>query len=118
MALARTDDVITLTIADEGTLSDAGDISRFINASITLVTAWTSAAITFQGCDTLGGTYANIYDATGTEVTIPAATHSGRAYEIPAAVMNFRYIKVRSGTSGSAVTQSNGPYTIKINAKT
>jgi len=115
--MARSDGVVTLTIADEGTLSDAGDISRFINATMIMVTAWTSAAITFLGCDTLGGTYASIYDATGTEVTIPASTHSGRAYEIPAAVMNFPYIKVRSGVLGSTVTQSNGPYTIKICSK-
>ena len=108
---------ITATIADEGTLSSVADLANFINATMEMVTTWTSAAITFQGSDD-GITFYNIYDKDGVEVTIPAATHASRAYEIPAAVMNFRFIKIRSGTSASPVTQSNGPYTIKIVAKT
>lgn len=103
----------TLTIADEGTVSTAAEIGWFINASIAMVTTWTSAAITFQGSND-GVTFYNIYDSTGTEVTIPAATHASRAYELPAAVMNFRFIKIRSGTTASPVTQSSGPYTITV----
>ena len=107
------------TIADEASLSSEFDIRRWINANLVIVTAWTVAAgITFQGRND-GSTLYNIYDKDGTEVLIPShATHTGRAYELPAAVMNFDYIKVRSGTSGTPVAQTTGPYTLQIVAKT
>lgn len=80
-----------------------------INGAVEIVTPFTSAAvITFQGSDD-GTTYYDVYDPAGTEVTIPShATHTGRAYELPAAVLNFRFIKIRSGTSAAPVTQSPG----------
>ncbi len=111
---------VAAVIASGGSLSAGVDIGDWINASIEIETDFTSAgAITFEGSHD-GVTFYDVYDDLGNECTIPShATHTGRAYEVPAAVMNFKFMKVRSGTAASAVTQTpaSGGTTIRVVAK-
>ena len=96
----------TVTIANGASLSDAAQIAEFINASVILPSGWTTQAITFQGSQD-NTTFANVYDKDGVEVTIPGAVASA-SYEIPAAVMNHKFIKIRSGTAASPQNQAGG----------
>ena len=60
----------------------------------------------FQGCDTVDGTFANLYDDAGDEITLTADAGYLISIDIYAGVFRkFNYLKVRSGTSGSAVAQ-------------
>jgi hypothetical protein len=99
--------VTTATIANNASLSAAVDIGLMRSIGIIMPATWTTADLTFSVCDTLGGTYSNLYDAAGTEVDIPVA--QAKAYTLSAAMTRliapWRYIKVRSGTSGAAVNQ-------------
>lgn len=70
--------------------------------SIQTPASWTAAVLTFQGSQD-GITYADYYDANGTEVSVTAAANQLIAVgPDPSAV----FIKVRSGTSGAPVNQA------------
>ena len=101
-------ETVTATIANGASLSGAVDVGgvqlggRVIVAIITPA-AWTTAALTFQASDD-GATFRNVYDEYGTEYTVQAAVD--RHILIDAArFAGCRSLKVRSGTSGSAVNQ-------------
>ncbi len=68
--------------------------------AIQMPAAWTAANLTFQGSMD-GVTYADMYDATGTEVTVVAAAST----YILLADLKAAWIKVRSGTTGTPVNQ-------------
>lgn len=71
--------------------------------SVAVASDWTAAVITFQGSQD-GVTWYNIYDSAGNEVSVTIAAGD------LASVDNFDgavYMKVRSGTSGSPVNQTN-----------
>lgn len=98
------------TIASGASLSSA--ISLQSNATtycglrifgIIMPSEWTSANLTFQ-VSADGVTYQNLYDANGTEITVVAG--ASRTIQLdPAVFAAIPYIKVRSGTSGTAVNQ-------------
>jgi hypothetical protein len=80
-------------------------------AGILVPSGWTAASITFQVSIDGGVTWAELYDDGGNAVTItspPAGAfvmlNSHASYEW----RGINAIKVRSGTSGSPVTQSSG----------
>lgn len=91
----------SVTIANGASLSDAFEIGMANNVVVQVDTVgWTAAGITFQV--SLDGTsWSDLLNASG-EVTFPSDA-AGRAYQVPAG--GFRYIKVRSGTSGAPVNQ-------------
>jgi len=94
----------TATIANGESLSAAVDIGDNVVASIVMPAAWTTAVITFDASID-GTTYGPLYDRYGTEYSVQvAATRS-----IPLSVQDFvgfRYLKIRSGTSGVPVNQA------------
>lgn len=94
---------LTATIANAASLSGAIDLAGFSQVGLVMPAAWTAANLTFQGCDTLGGTYQDIYDSAGNELTVIAAASRCIA-DIPE-LAPFRFIKIRSGTSGTPVSQ-------------
>ena len=69
-----------------------------------MVPTWDSAAVTFQGSHD-DSTFSDVHDSAGVEVSIPAST-GNRAFQAPAALKGFEFIKIRSGTSGAAVNQT------------
>lgn len=95
----------TATIASGGSLSGAIDLGNNVLCAIIMPSSWNTANITMQASAD-GTNYFNVYDKDGTEYTIVAA--ASRYIVVPVTqVAPIRYIKLRSGTSGTAVTQSN-----------
>jgi hypothetical protein len=72
---------------------------------------WTAADLTFQASPA-GSSYADLYDENGTEVTVDAAASRHIALP-PADWCSAPFLKVRSGTSGTAVNQA-GARTITL----
>lgn len=96
---------IVVTIANGASLSSVAQLGGSRLLAI-LVGAWTSAAISFQ-VSVDNSNFFDLYDATGTEVSIPAGTHN-KAYAAPLELLGFPYIKIRSGLTGAGVNQSGG----------
>lgn len=67
---------------------------------------WTAANLTFQGSHD-NATFQNLYDDGGTEINVTAADDRNISVsaEISLAISAFRWLKVRSGTAGTAVNQ-------------
>ncbi len=96
--------VAAAVIGTGTSLSDAADLLRGRLASIQMPASWDAADLTFQ-TSADGATYANFYDATGQEYTIPAA--ASRSILIPRDdFIGVRYLKVRSGTAGAPIIQA------------
>lgn len=99
---------VTATIAQNATLSGAVDLGTMKDMGLIMPGVWTAAHITFQVCDTLGGTYAELVDATGTEVNI--AVSAGVAYSLATSTQRllapWRFIKIQSGATGATVAQT------------
>jgi hypothetical protein len=88
-------------------LSGEVDLQGYKLAAIQMPAAWQAASITLLGSNVSGGTFQNVYDDSGTEVTIAAA--ASRCIVIDAAAMAFaalRFMKFRSGTSAIPVDQT------------
>lgn len=95
----------TATIANGASLSDAIDIEGARRILIQMPAAWDAANLTFQSSDESGGTYQNLYDQGGTEITVTAAAARSIGVNNPA-LLSARFLKIRSGTSGAAVNQT------------
>lgn len=94
----------TATVALGESLSGAVDCSAGRAARISMPAAWDTANLTFQASAD-GVTYNNLYDSSGTEYTVTAA--ASRSILLPLVdFISIRYLKIRSGTSGSAVNQT------------
>ena len=102
----------TATIANAGTISNAIDLEGYQLAALIMPAAWTaSGGITLLASDTLDGTYGPVYDDTGTEVKVTAASGGAAGTRIPivqnaVALASLRFIKLRSGIAGTEVAQA------------
>lgn len=95
--------IATFTIASGDSLSNAQHVGIGNPVAIALPTI-DSSKITFQG-SVDGTTFYDLYDATNAEVEEPTTT--GQLYlDLPAAVRGVEYLKIRTGTSATAVSQS------------
>ena len=103
-----------LQVATTVTISSGASISAgFETQGMPIVgilcdpTAWTAAGITFQASEPTGTTYGNVYDPTGTEVAVTISTASYAIIQPSdyASCYGSPYVRIRSGTSGSPVTQ-------------
>lgn len=113
---------LTFTIANGASLSAGVDMKGctpariLINPAGTGSAAWTTANLTFQGSED-GSVYGNVHDEFGTEVGVTVPTGADAAMKMivvsPSAWWSWRYLKVRSGTSASAVNQG-AARTIKV----
>ena len=89
------------------TLSAPINLTGKYVVGIQMPASWTTANITFQGSHDCS-TYANVYDVYGTEYTITTA--ASRFINVPpAAFAGVTCLKLRSGTSGTPVTQTVTP---------
>lgn len=97
----------TATIASGAALSGAIDLGGADDFAIVMPSAWTTANLSFQGSDSLTGTYADLYTDGGNEVVVSAA--ASRVISL-ANVRQFlggvRFLKIRSGTTGTPVNQA------------
>lgn len=105
----------TVTIAAGATgLSGEVDLQGYQMAAIQMPDTWTAANITFQAATASGGTFQNVYDDFGGEVTVIAA--ASRCITIDLAALKLaalRYIKLRSGTAAVPVDQT-APRTLTL----
>ncbi len=110
------DAAVSVTIAAGTSLSAAVDTGAGKYPTLLMPAAWTAASITFQVSDTLTGTFLDLYDEAGTEVTISGLAVS-KAYMLNTTMWRLagcRYIKVRSGTSGAPINQVGADRILKF----
>lgn len=82
-------------------LESAGQGARL--ARIDMPPTWTAANLSFQASYD-GTTYNNLFDSGGTEYAVTAAASA--AIIVPLAdFLGIRFLKIRSGTSGTPVAQ-------------
>ncbi|CAB4166176.1 hypothetical protein UFOVP843_14 [uncultured Caudovirales phage] len=92
------------TIAASASLGSGVNINGLDVTGILMPSGWDTAAITLQYSPD-GTTWSNVYDQFGTEVTIQAA--ASRYIALPPSLLaGVGWLKLRSGTSGSAVNQT------------
>ena len=94
----------TATIANGASLSDAIQIDGSAVVGVVTPAAWTAANLTLQASAD-DSTFSNVCDEQGNEKTVIAST-SRYILLNPADFLGANSIKVRSGTSGTAVNQA------------
>jgi hypothetical protein len=96
----------TVTIEGGASLSNPIDLGRYRLMGIILPSAWVAANLSFQASvdDT---TYVELTDDTGTAVSVTGTANVFLAFgsAVAAKFAAVRFLKVRSGTSGSPVNQ-------------
>lgn len=96
--------VLKAVIASGVALSGELDLNGFRHISIQMPSAWTTANLTFQVAEKKGGIYQDVYDSSGNEFVVTAAV--SRAISDITELAPFRFIKIRSGTTGTPVNQA------------
>jgi len=94
---------LTVTIAASASVSSAVRVGGCSIANLEMDSAWTPAAVSFQGSSD-GVTYKEIYDVAGALTFTPTASVIHPLD--PSVFWAVRYVKIRSGLSGAAVNQS------------
>lgn len=96
-----------VTIGSGASLSNEIVINDYFVVGIHMPADWTAANLTFMAASEPGGTFYNVYDSDGTELTVTAAEDRaiGLSGAESAVLSGFKVIKVRSGTAGAAVNQ-------------
>lgn len=92
------------TITSGQSVSNVVDLGSKTLLAIITPSDWTAANLTFQ-VSTDGITYSNMHDNAGVESTVTAAASRYIVVD-PANWVGVKYIKVRSGTSGTPVNQA------------
>lgn len=106
-----------VTISDGSSLSGAAKLDGMLLIGLRTDSAWDSNVITFQvgvsndvgGIDETGTSFLDVYEQDGTEAQAGSSssiTADSHVTLDPALFAGFEYVKVRSGTSGSAQNQS------------
>jgi hypothetical protein len=97
----------TVTIANGASLSGAIDLGSSSLAGILMPAAWTAAGLSFTVSTSLAGTYVPLWNAIGSEYTVPSASAVASQFIVlPVAdFLGIQFIKVRSGTAAAAVNQ-------------
>lgn len=107
--MARNTRASTALIVSGASLSSIVWMPEHALVAIQIPSAWTAAAITFQG-STDGSTFGDLYDDGGTEVTIASATVAASRTIVNGSILEklapLVAFKVRSGTTGTPVNQA------------
>jgi hypothetical protein len=98
-------EVLSASISSGSSLTGALNLGGLRLFAIVIPSAWTSANLTFQMSPDAGTTWVNIYDINGNELTAVAAA-SECIVLTPVSFSSFQYLRIRSGTSSSAVSQA------------
>jgi len=94
----------TFTITNGTSLSAGVNLNGCTPARVILPSAWTTANLTFQLSSDGGTTYNDLYDEYGAEISVVAAA-SRHVRLNPGDWFSLNHMKIRSGTSASAVNQ-------------
>jgi hypothetical protein len=104
---------LAVTIANGASLTDAIDLADTRLSRIAIPASWTTANLSFQ-VSYDGVTYNNLHDLAGVEVTAAAAaSRSISLHTLFALFQDVRWLKIRSGTSGTPVNQG-GDRTLQL----
>ncbi len=94
------------TIAINASLSEGVFVGGGRHMAIEMPEEWTEASLTFQGSKD-GVTWQNIYSDYGVEVSATVTAGTGCAMDVVAlSLAPWPWLKIRSGTSASAVNQA------------
>lgn len=94
----------TATILSGASLSAAIYLGDKVIQAVQMPSAWTAASLTFQSSAD-GATYNDVYDSQGNEWTVTTAASRYIPLEDLAFTKSFLYLRIRSGTTGTPVTQ-------------
>ena len=95
----------TLTIANADSVSDALDLTDTNLLGLIMPAAWTSAALTLEVSPD-GSSWYPAYDAVGSQTGFIASPVVSAAYAVDlSALLAWRYVRLRSGTTATPVTQ-------------
>jgi hypothetical protein len=99
--------VVTATIASGQSLSGAADCSAGRILRLATPDAWTTADISFQVADVVGGPYRNAYTLEGQQIAIPC--RAGRCIiieTVEGTQFTGAFVKIRSGLAETPVVQA------------
>lgn len=103
------------TISSGQTVSGAITISGQSLVGLLIPSTWDGGNITIQGCDTVGGTYVDVYDSGGTIATVTVGGASrivGLSGSILQSVANVPFLKLKAasvvGANRTIVVLSKG----------
>lgn len=103
---------LDVTITDGTSISSAISLKGRLPVLLIVPASWTTAAMTFQVCSTIDGTFVDLYNTSGSELS--ASVASSRAVALnPVDWWGVHFVKFRSGTSGTPVNQS-GDITFEV----
>jgi hypothetical protein len=105
----------TVTIANGASLSSGFSVGAGVPLALEMPSSWTAANITFQASQD-GTNYSNLYDMSGTEITVVVAASRYVAME-GINFAGFSYLKLRSGTSGTPVNQGGARTSTVVSRK-
>lgn len=95
----------SVTIATSGTISGAITLNGNNLVGLLIPSTWDGGNITIMGCDTVGGTYVDIYDSNGNIATVTVGGVSrivGLTGSIMQAVANVPFIQLKSASAVAA----------------
>ena len=84
------------------------DLGGFELEAIMMPADWTAANLTFLGSNVSAGTFYDVYDSSGNELTVTAAEDRmiGLTTAHKDVLKALRFIKIRSGTTATPVAQA------------
>lgn len=98
---------LPINIASGAALSDGVDLGYCVVCAIQMPAAWTTANLTFQGRCAPELAWMDVYTSTGVEVNVTAAASRFIIVD-PSDFAGLRFLRVRSGTTGTPVNQAAG----------
>lgn len=107
-AAQTTIDAGSVTIADNASLSDALFLGGYLLKAVVIPATWVTATVITFSVSQDGTTYYDLYkdvNGTLTEVSVPVAASRFIVMD-PTLFWGIQYLKIRSGTSGSPVNQT------------
>ena len=93
------------TITSGTSLSPGIPVSRANVIAFIMPSAWTTAALTFQGSID-GDNFFNLFDQSGNEITVPTDANRYIGGLDALGFGAFNYFRIRSGTSSTPVNQA------------
>ena len=90
----------TITIANGGTVSTIFDARSYAMFGVIIPAAFTSTSIGFKVGDSEAATFQDLYDSTGTKVSVTVAP--GNSYDLPTALASWPFFKIVSGSAEGA----------------
>lgn len=89
---------VTVTIANTATSSSPISCNGFVLCGIKLPATFTGTALTFEVCDTLGGTYVALKKSDGSSLSYTVAQGTYVAID-PKDFQGVQFLKIKSGSA-------------------